>query len=472
MPSIINKIKLLPRRTVILSSIVVIILLAGAGIFAWMQKSNAASSSTTTLNTSVVRRGNISISASGTGTLVAVLSNDLSFPSSGTVGEVNVRVGDKVKKGQALAKLLDLTGLQANVIAAQQDLVSAQQALDTLKQNAAANLGNAQLTIADDKKAVINAQSALILPGMIRCDQKETDAYYNTYLRLKDQLDALGTTNNSQYYLEVIVPAKNTVAKAYSTYMYCASFTDYELDASKANLAIAKAKLQQDQATLDLLTKNNGIDPTELATAQNKVANAEVALEEAKQNLEGATITAPFDGTITAISGQVGDKVDTASFITIVDDTHPQIQFVIDETDLSKLAMDETADVSFDAIENQTFSGKVIQINPTLQTTNGYATVQGLIQLDLPKDKSLPVLLQGMTTIVQIYQGKSENTLLVPIQAVRDIGNGQYGVYVVDQTGALKLKLVTVGLMDSVNAEIKSGLTVGETVSTGLAETK
>jgi HlyD family secretion protein len=472
-----SRIARLPKRILWAASIALILLISAAGYFIWRQSSTSTTTAAKTLNTAVVRQGDISITAAGTGTLVANLTNNLSFPTTGYVGEVNVRIGDKVKKDQELAKLMDITTLQTAVVTAQQDLVTAQKDLDTLKTSAPSTLANAQLTVADDKKALKDAQSALILPGMIRCDQKQTDAYYNTYLLRKDQLDALGDPQpnpggNSQYYLEVVVPAKNLVAQAYAAYKYCAGFTEYELDASRAKLEIAKAKLAQDQATLDLLTQNKGLDPDSVATAQNKVDNAQVALDSAKANLAGATIKAPFDGTITDVAGQVGDKVESGSFITIVDDTHPLIQFVIDETDLSKLALDETAEVTFDAIENRTFTGKVGLINPSLQTTNGYSTIQGLIQLDLPTDGNLPVMLQGMTATVNIIQGRSQNTLLVPIQAVRQIGDGQYGVYVVDANENLKLRIVTVGLMDSVNAEIKSGLKAGETVSTGLSETK
>lgn len=469
-----GKIKQAPKRTIWISAAFVVVLVAAAGFFLWRQNTLVSQETAATLNTSTVRKGDISISASGTGTLVAVLSNDLGFPITGYLGELNVRVGDKVVKDQPLAKLADLTALETNVVAAEQDLITAQQELDDLKLSAPSVLANAQLTVAEDKKAVKEAESGLILPNMIRCDQDETDAYYNTYLLRKDQLDALGETNtsNTEYYLKVVVPAKNLVAQAYSTYEYCAGFTEYELDASRATLALAKAQLEKDQSTLEMLKENDGLDPSDLATAENKVKNAEVAVEEAKQNLDGGILKAPFDGTITEINAQVGDKIEVGSFITIVDDSHPQIEFAIDETDMAKLSMDAVAEVTFDAIENKTFAGKVILINPSLQTTNGYATVKGTIQLELAADEELPVTMQGLTASVNIYQGKSEDTMLIPVQAVREIGNGEYGVYVVDKSGNMTLKTVTVGLMDSVNAEILTGLSVGDTVSTGLVETK
>jgi HlyD family secretion protein len=462
------------KKTIWIGAGAALVLVAVAGFFIWRQINLTGQELTAAVNTSTVRKGDITISATGSGTLTAVLSNDLGFPVDGYLGELFVRVGDKVTKGQEIAKMSDLTTLEAAVVSARQDLVTAQAELDDLKISAPLTLGNAQLAVANDKEAVEEAEAALIRPDLARCDDDEIQAYYYAWQEAKDSLADLGdaSPSNNDYYLKVVVPAKDNVLQAYSTYEYCAGFTEYEIEASEANLAIARAQLEKDQAILDLLKENNGLDPSDLATAENKVKNAEVALKDAEQDLADATITAPFDGTITAIDAQVGDKIEVGSFITIVDDSHPQIEFAIDETDMSILSMDALAEVTFDAIENEVFTGKVILINPSLQDTNGYATVAGTIQLDLAEDEELPISLQGLTASIKIIKGKSEDTMLIPVQALREIGEDEYAVYLVDDTGKMTLKTVAVGLMDSVNAEILSGLNIGDKVSTGLSETK
>jgi hypothetical protein len=61
--------------------------------------------------------------------------------------------------------------------------------------------------------------------------------------------------------------------------------------------------------------------------------------------------------------------------------------------------------------------------------------------------------------------------LLVPVQALRELGEDQYAVFVVRPGGAadgeLEMRVVEVGLRDYVNAEIRSGVQRGEVVSTG-----
>lgn len=471
-----NAVRSKNRRILIPLAVIVILVAGGFGYTYWNRNLNTAKQQAATqssLKTAQVRRGNITLSASGSGTLVASQTQNLSFSTSGTVASLKVQVGDKVAQGQVLAQLADLATLQTTVEAAQQDLVSAQQALDTLKQNGPANLGNAQLAVATAQKAVDNARAGYVVPGMMRCDQPTTDAYYSTYMRLKKQLDDLGNGGGNQtYYLNVIVPAQMNVNKAYQTYLNCAGFTNYETDASHAQLDLSQAQLKTAQDNLALLQKNNGTNPTDLATAENKVSTAQVALDQAKQTLDGATLKAPFDGTITAVSGQAGDQVGTSTFITVADLAHPQIQFSIDETDLDKAVKGGEAQIVFDAMPDQPFTGKIIRINPTLVTSGGYNTVQGLIQLDLSKLKNPPTFPSGLSASITLIKGQAQNVLLVPIQAVRDLGNGQYGVFVVNGQGKLQLKIVQVGLMDLTNAEIKSGLSVGDEVSTGVSQTK
>ncbi len=463
-------------KTVILPILVVLILVGGgAGYYFWNQAQSAAAAATTASSapkTTTVRRGSLTISAAGTGTLSAIQQTQLSFSIAGTVKKVNVQVGDVVKAGQVLAELEHTASLDADLNTATQTLTSAQQALATLQQGGAGAIANMQLKVATDQKAITDAQSALKDKGMQACDQKTTDAYYAQYDRAQKDLTNLGDGGgNTAYYLNTIVPAKNKVAQAYAAYLSCAGYTQYQIDASHATLTLAQSQLKQDQATLTTLQQNNGVTPTDLAQAQNKVNGAKIALDGAQQNLDGIVIKAPTDGTILSVTGNPGDNTTTATFISMADMLNPQVQFIVDETDMDKVAMNEAVQVAFDAIPNRTFTGKVVRINPTLVTVNGYQTVQGLVQLDLSKEKDLPAMPIGLNASVTIIRSQANNVLLAPVQALRDLGGGQYGVFVV-KSGKMSMKVVEVGVMDTTNAEIKSGLSAGDVISTGTADVK
>jgi HlyD family secretion protein len=462
-------------RRVWISLILLVLMAAGGfGYYFWNQQNTAQQTADNTgFNTTQVRQGTISISASGSGTLAAGKESPLSFSASGTVAKLNVQVGDQVTEGQVLAQLGNLDELQENVNSAQQDLVAAQQELATLQQNSSANLANAQIKLIDAKKAVDDAKSAVVQEGWVRCDQKTLDAYYYNYTHAQEVLKDLGDGGGGQdYYLKIIVPQKNIVAQAKAAYEYCAGYTDYEISSSQATVSLTNAELTLAQTSLSTLTENNGVDPIELATAQNKVDNAKLALEQAKETLAGATLTAPFNGTILSVAGTVGDTAGTDTFITIADLAHPLVNFSVDETDMSKVVVGESATIAFDAISGRTFNGTVTRINPALETSNGYQVVTGVIQLDLSKETDLPTLAKGLNGTVELVPAKAENVLIIPLQALHDLGDGTYSVFVVGTDGQPKLKMVEIGLQDAASVEIKSGLSAGDIVTTGTTQTR
>ena len=460
-------------------ALILLAALGGGGYYYWTTQMAAqdslgvAQAAEDTLQTSQVRQGSITLSVSGSGILVAGQERELGFSGSGTLGELNVQVGDVVAEGQVLARLADLTELQAAVNEAQQDLITAQEDLQTLKDDAAVNLANARLAVSEAQEAFYDAQAGLIQEGMARCDQETIEAYYYKWTHARDYLESLGDGGgNADYYLTTLVPAKNTVAQAYHAYIYCAGFADYEVDASQATLALAEAKLDIARADLETLTANEGIDPLDLAKATNKVANAQLALDKAAQKLDGATIMAAFAGTVLSVAAQVGDEVGSGTIITLADLAHPRVEFSADETDLDMLAVGELAYVSFDALPGQTFQGKVIRIDPALQNSGGYAVVTGLIELDPSQESEPLVLVKGLNASVELIKAAAEDVLLVPVQAVRDLGDGSYAVFVVGSDGKPKMRVVEVGLQDAASAEIRSGLALGDVVTTGIVETK
>ena len=457
--------------------LVVVILIAAGGAFYYFQNQQTkivAQAASTGVQTAQVTQADLTLSASSTGSLVAGQTANLGFLSSGTVAAVNVQVGDQVKQGQDLADLGDLESLQADVASAQANLTSAQTTLQTFKDGAASALGNAQLKVSTDQKTLTDAQSALKTKGEAPCDKDTTDAYYQTYLLEKANLDKMDLSNShSDYYLSQVVPEKILVNKDYQAYLACSSYTDYQISSSQANLAIAQATLKTDQATLAKLQQNNGVDPAQLAQDQESVDSAQLALTNAQKVLAGATLKSPFDGTVISVAGKAGDTVtDSSTFITIEDLAHPYIQFYADETDLEKVAVGKTASVVFDAYPNITFSGKVTQVDPQLVTVSGSQAIQGLIKLDSTTDTSKVNLLVGLNCSVDIIGAQAKNALLIPIQALHDLGGGQYAVFVIDSAGKPKLQLVTIGLQNLVDVQITSGVQAGQYVSTGIAETK
>ena len=142
----------------------------------------------------------------------------------------------------------------------------------------------------------------------------------------------------------------------------------------------------------------------------------------------------------------------------------------MDEFDLDSIVVGYEADVTFDAFADQVFKGTVTYVSPELVSSGNVKYVYGLVSLDMSsyaKPFNLPL---GMNATVEVIGGRAEGVLLVPVEALKTIDEGQYGVFVMEN-GVPKLKVVEVGLMDFTSAEIKSGLNLGDEVTTGIVET-
>jgi HlyD family secretion protein len=450
--------------------LVLIILLAGGGAGWYMfrgpgavqQRPSAAAGSKT--YTSAVKRGDLSISASGSGKLVAYQSVDLSFSTSGTVSELNVKIGDTVKAGQALASLGTSQTLEANLASAKLQVIKAQKNLTDLQQNADLSLAQAysDLVAAQETYATASKESARL--AYARCGQTVATQLSAALDRATRQLEGIhAETSGSDAY----IAAKKAYDTALANYNYCASETPGEKESVKSALEVAKTALQETQDKYDTIKAAWGIDPNELAMDEANLKEAQAQLATAEDQLAGITLTTPIDGKVTYLSASVGALVDTSKFITIVDVSHSTLEVSVDESDMAKLVLGAAVTVTFDALPDQSFNGTVIQVNPQMSTSGQYRIAKGLVELDKDAVKTVSTLPIGLSASMTIVNQEAKNVLLVPAVALKDLGDKSYAVMVMGSDGQLKLQTVTVGIQDNDYAEISSGLKEGDLVSTG-----
>ncbi|MCD4671224.1 MAG: efflux RND transporter periplasmic adaptor subunit [Anaerolineaceae bacterium] len=448
-----------------------VIILTGAGaayfLFGTTPETTASAGEEPALQTTKVRRGDLRVSATGSGTLTAGTEVDLAFSTSGTVGTLAVDVGEKMEEGQLLAALADPSQLQANLAQKQLTYLKAQQALDSLYENTGLAMAEAYQAVVDAQAAYDKALYDAQRTSYARCSEEVNTSNAASYERAKEELERLSDCcNGSDEWIE----AKNVFDTAYANWVYCSAYTEDEVVEYDAALEVAKAALNQAQNTLDMLQQNNGIDADQVALAQAELEKAKLELQVAQEELDGATLTAPIFGTVIAIAAGEGEAVTTNTFITLADLENLQVVVYVDETDMDQLQVGHPAEIVFDAFPDLVFTGEVIQVQPELVTLGGYQLATGLISLNMDETSSANRMLLGLNATIDVISGDVQNALLVPIEALRDLG-GEYSVFVQDANGELKLRMVEVGLMDYTYAEILDGLEEGEIVSTGIVQT-
>jgi HlyD family secretion protein len=251
--------------------------------------------------------------------------------------------------------------------------------------------------------------------------------------------------------------------KAKATYdQAVAGPTEEEIASARANVASAQSNLN---SLLD------GATAGELETAQLSVEQARSNLAAAQVELEETVLVSPVAGTVTSVDAVVGEVAGTSAVVTVADLSQPLLEIYMDETDLDLIAVGYEVEVIFDALPDETFTGRVVRVAPVLVDMEGAPTIQALATLDLEDKDFQWALPSGLNATVDVIAGSAEGVLLVPAEALWEISPGEYAVFVMVD-GELQVREVEVGLMDYAYAEIVSGLEAGDLVSTGVLATE
>jgi len=455
------------RKTWII--LVIVLLLAGGGGYAAYARyfAQAQEPPEPTLQTATVTRGDIVITADGSGELVPAAELELVFQTSGVLDEVLVEVGDQAQEDQVLARLetddLERTVAEADVEVqlAQLDLADARQGpTDAELAGARAALRDAQVGLKLAQDTLENTLDSN-LDAIVNSRKVEYDWWVGYYQGQKAEYEEGHLSQADHDWAMAAMIAAEGRWKA------AANQALAEETQARNQVTQAQNVVYQARENLQLL-ESEPLTNT-LVRAELAVDEALMAREEARANLEAAQLYAPFDGIVMDIAATVGDQVGASTpILTLADLAKPLVRFWVEETDMSSVAVGNPVNIVFEALPDDAFTGQVVRVDPLLVTVDGTPAVQAWTSLDLGAQEV--TLLSGMTADVEVVAAETRNALLVPVEALRETSPGQYTVFVVKSDGELEMRAVVVGLRDPINAEILDGLELGELVSVGGTE--
>ncbi|MCJ7716940.1 MAG: HlyD family efflux transporter periplasmic adaptor subunit, partial [Anaerolineales bacterium] len=245
--------------------------------------------------------------------------------------------------------------------------------------------------------------------------------------------------------------------------------TDAEIASVRAEISLAEASIVELEVLLTAL--NSGDDLPEYATGAKVAAirQARQAVDDALEDLEVTNLIAPISGTVTELNADVSEMIGNEVLLVISDLIPPTLDAYFDESDWKNIQEGFPVEVVFDALPDFVYEGKVVFIDPGLVSQNNTTVVYCLVELDTSQTgwDDLPI---GSAAGVDVIGGKAENAILVPVEALREISEGEYAVFVMEN-GEPRMRLIEVGLQDLIYAEILSGLSQGDVVTTGQVET-
>lgn len=193
-------------------------------------------------------------------------------------------------------------------------------------------------------------------------------------------------------------------------------------------------------------------------TAEVGRDNAVDSVKAAQRAFQDAVIISPIAGTVTQAPITTGGQNISGSDLIaqVVDFSVIYFDTDVDEADISKISLDQKAQISLDAYPNQTFNGVVGQIIPQTKTTSSGTTVVSVrIKLDNPK----LTFVHGLTGQASIILSEAKNTLVLPQETVREDDT-----VLVQTNNDLQPKKVVTGIKSDTDIEIKSGVSENDRV--------
>jgi HlyD family secretion protein len=292
------------------------------------------------------------------------------------------------------------------------------------------------------------------------------------------------------------------------------------LASSKAQMAQAQANLLQAQKSYERTAQIKKTNPTLISdeqmeqlrtavdvnkalyeSARHSVDQSNASLREASSSLGKTTIYAPMSGRVTRLNVENGETAiqgtlnkDAATLLTIADMSVLETKVKVDETDVARISLGDSAVIQIDAFPDTTFVGRVVEISnsavkstATQQAADQAVDYEVTIQLVNTPSETRP----DFSATAKIITDTRRNVLSIPIIALtvrenealtkgdtavglgkpkpkKEVGKKDVeGVFVVGKDNKVAFKPVRVGIAGEKHFEVLSGLKAGDKIVAG-----
>jgi HlyD family secretion protein len=280
-----------------------------------------------------------------------------------------------------------------------------------------------------------------------------------------------------------------------------------EFDTRIMALKAQEAALKESEARLEQARAERQRIAAQLNAVQRRVSQVQANLRRVADVLDKYNVYSPIDGVVTNLPVRVGETVvpgiqnsPASTVMTVADMSVITAEVKVDETDIVNVKLGQLGDITIDAIPNRTFKGRVIEIgNTAILRSTGVAASQSAISSQEAKDFKVVIALEmppedirpGLSCTAKITTGTRQRALTIPIQAMTVRQKGQLeaakhtkgtqnpdpvaekaakeeiqGVFVVQGEKA-QFRKVDTGITGSTDIEVLGGLKEGEEIITG-----
>lgn len=414
---------------------------------------------------SKVEKGILINSVTGTGQVSASNQIEIKSKVSGDVNYIPIINGQKVGAGTTIAKL-DSRDAEKAVRDAETNLASAKISLEKIKiQNSEENMNSNLLKAYDDGFTTVS-NTFLDLPSVMtgleslfskqELSDNEARLKGKTALDYRDQSQTLYYKANNKFYdnranfrkldrnssksdIENIInetydtvklvndtvkSTKNLVdylsedsgnASSYATDQSTLSTYTNTINGHVSNLMSIKASIKNYK---DALPTSN----LDIQSSQLQVKQKENSLQDAKDQLSYYYIRAPFSGTIAKVNIKKTDSVSTGTSIATLITKQRIAEISLNEVDIAKVNIGQKVTLTFDAVENLTITGSIIEVDSIGTVNQGVVTYNVKIGFDTEDERIKP----GMSVSASIITNILSDVLMVPNSAIKNQAGDYY----------------------------------------------
>ena len=252
---------------------------------------------------------------------------------------------------------------------------------------------------------------------------------------------------------------------------------------------------------LEQLRTQAEVNKAQLEAATFGVEQAVASVRDAKQALSRTVIIAPMSGKVTRLNVEEGETAimgtlnkDAATLLTISDMSVLETKVKVDETDVARISVGDSALIQIDAFPDTTFIGRVVEIsnssvskaagantgdqaidyevrvqllNPPVDTRPDFSATAKIVTASRTKVLSIPII--ALTVRENEKLPNADTAVTVGrAQPAKEVGKRDVeGVFVVGTDNKVSFRTVKVGIAGERHFEVLEGLKVGETIVAG-----
>lgn len=442
--------------------------------------------------TATVDTGEVSATVTANGNIESAQTVNVDFEGTGgVVRAIYVNEGQKVRRGQRLA-MVDETSARQGLRSALASLQSARASYATATQGQTAQQrAQDQQTVNVSQQSVDSAEVSLgAARNTLALDRSQQNAAVSRAERAldsavtaRDRAQAAYDRDRSAENQQALAEAKATLGTARASRVSARNsrasvlLADQQaVNSQAAARRSAQAQLRSTQATVSV--NQQGAREGEVESGRAQINSAQVTVDAARTTLAQTVLRAPANGTISSISGVVGETssgsssssessssdtssssstTSTSGFITMSALDVLEVTADIAEADITDVEVGQQATVTLSANDKE-ISGVLTAVDTVETVTNNVVEYGVTIRLDDSSGVKL-----GQTSDVVITTGSNNGVLRVSSSALTTIGN-QTTATVQHDDGTTDTVTVTVGLQGDSETEVLSGLSEGDIV--------